>query len=456
MKRDEISREELFAWVWERPTTEVARELGISDVALAKLCDRLQVPKPPRGYWARVRAGQTPRRPPLTAFREEIDKKRRARWRHAYLARLTPIQRQFVRCALADIESKGGDVRDCWLSYDGIRSIAPEIAAQILLLIQKRSKKWIHDGLVSVLYTSGVRNSLAALVQKLLPLAKEQVIVFRDNKCSYFSDGRAPVVIVRLTSQLQQRLAGFARMVKEQRLSYVAWPLVPADHAWAVHHLYSPDSYGHAKSTLCISDTALWVESERRSFAYEDRTETFRTPQVPLREIMPVDLISGKDIRVPAVVPRTAAKPFRKRLEALQEAEDLFNMLIDAGYEMERAVPDDRLAIADRLWSGEQGPFLAARKAWRSLEQDLERWDMALEAEKMDLCREVLKIDAGDIAVVPSRDQLLRIRVDSATVCTLEGKVTFVVNGTRFRKDGTLGKREESFYINLEDDRKSG
>jgi hypothetical protein len=39
-------------------------ELGVSDVAIAKLCTRFQVPKPSRGYWARVQSGQTPRRPP--------------------------------------------------------------------------------------------------------------------------------------------------------------------------------------------------------------------------------------------------------------------------------------------------------------------------------------------------------------------------------------------------------
>ena len=72
MRDDSIldeEREKLFAMVWERSAKEVARELGISDVALGKLCRRLQVPKPPRGYWSRVASGETPRRPPLTAFR---------------------------------------------------------------------------------------------------------------------------------------------------------------------------------------------------------------------------------------------------------------------------------------------------------------------------------------------------------------------------------------------------
>lgn len=33
----EVSREELFAMVWEQPTQEVAKELGVSDVAIGKL-----------------------------------------------------------------------------------------------------------------------------------------------------------------------------------------------------------------------------------------------------------------------------------------------------------------------------------------------------------------------------------------------------------------------------------
>ena len=49
MARRDLSREELFALVWERPTSEIANELGISEVAVGKLCEKLQVPKPPRG-----------------------------------------------------------------------------------------------------------------------------------------------------------------------------------------------------------------------------------------------------------------------------------------------------------------------------------------------------------------------------------------------------------------------
>ena len=101
MAGKDISREELFALIWEKPTVEVARDMGISDVAVAKLCARLQVPKPPRGYWARIEAGQAPRRPPLRAFRDEVEHRRKVLVRPKPGAiGLSPIQRKFVEHAL--------------------------------------------------------------------------------------------------------------------------------------------------------------------------------------------------------------------------------------------------------------------------------------------------------------------------------------------------------------------
>src|ERR1700704_2520660 len=61
----ELTREQLYEKVWSAPTTQVAAELGISDVALAKRCKKLNVPKPSLGYWAKVAAGQKPAKVPL-------------------------------------------------------------------------------------------------------------------------------------------------------------------------------------------------------------------------------------------------------------------------------------------------------------------------------------------------------------------------------------------------------
>lgn len=58
---DKLSAVELKRLVWEMPATEVAREFGVSDTAVKKRCRKLGIPKPPRGYWARVYAGKQPK-----------------------------------------------------------------------------------------------------------------------------------------------------------------------------------------------------------------------------------------------------------------------------------------------------------------------------------------------------------------------------------------------------------
>lgn len=63
--RVRISREQLYAEIWAEPAVKVAERYGVSDVAVAKWCRRLNVPRPGRGYWACRAAGQAMRQPPL-------------------------------------------------------------------------------------------------------------------------------------------------------------------------------------------------------------------------------------------------------------------------------------------------------------------------------------------------------------------------------------------------------
>src|SRR6185312_14210123 len=48
----------LYARVWQTPMTRLGLEFGISGNGLAKICQRLHVPYPPRGYWAKKEAGK--------------------------------------------------------------------------------------------------------------------------------------------------------------------------------------------------------------------------------------------------------------------------------------------------------------------------------------------------------------------------------------------------------------
>jgi hypothetical protein len=62
-------RTDLYAEVWQEPVRTIAKRYGISDVALVKICRKLEVPLPGRGYWARTAAGQTIPATPLPALK---------------------------------------------------------------------------------------------------------------------------------------------------------------------------------------------------------------------------------------------------------------------------------------------------------------------------------------------------------------------------------------------------
>ena len=61
----ELSVEELYQLVWEKPMQALAKEFGISDVGLAKICKRNNIPRPERGYWAKLYSGRKMKNPPL-------------------------------------------------------------------------------------------------------------------------------------------------------------------------------------------------------------------------------------------------------------------------------------------------------------------------------------------------------------------------------------------------------
>lgn len=55
---ESYDREELYRKVWEQPLLKVAKEYGVSAVALGKTCRKLSVPVPGRGYWAKLAFGR--------------------------------------------------------------------------------------------------------------------------------------------------------------------------------------------------------------------------------------------------------------------------------------------------------------------------------------------------------------------------------------------------------------
>ena len=61
MKTITVTRTQLYDLVWTEPMRRLATRYGISDVGLAKICRKHDIPRPPRGYWAKKEFGKAPR-----------------------------------------------------------------------------------------------------------------------------------------------------------------------------------------------------------------------------------------------------------------------------------------------------------------------------------------------------------------------------------------------------------
>lgn len=60
-----VSREQLYEAIWSEPAMHLAAKYGVSGSFLARVCDRLRVPRPRPGYWNKLAVGKAPPKPPL-------------------------------------------------------------------------------------------------------------------------------------------------------------------------------------------------------------------------------------------------------------------------------------------------------------------------------------------------------------------------------------------------------
>jgi hypothetical protein len=64
-----LTRETLYALVWSEPMLKVAARYGVSSSYMARVCISLNVPRPERGYWAKLAVGKASPIPPLPDVR---------------------------------------------------------------------------------------------------------------------------------------------------------------------------------------------------------------------------------------------------------------------------------------------------------------------------------------------------------------------------------------------------
>ena len=448
-----LTREELFGLVWSKPTQQVAKDLGISDTAVAKLCRRLQVPKPPRGYWARAGAGKTPRRPPLVAFREDIDHRRRKRQAIRAGARPTKLQREFLDLAIEELRLRGRDVPD---PGKHLETLDPLIAARLLLIIQNRAIAWLNDPRISARSGVAAEQSVRSLVGKLVPLARPQLIVFEEDDSTGSYRNRMAAFVL-MTTRLIERVAALAAVVRDQGLHHVAVPLDAADHAWRVRYLVEPDEVGRAESRLCISINEVWIETFRRSWRGADHPpDRIVSAPLPLRAVVPIDLLPIREIGIPETIGSGRLRPFAERLKALQDMEQVCEMLSETLYRSDRSALDDRLSLAEQLWFGGSDTLASVHAAIAGMEDEHERWEREIDAEGRSLARHILGVVPGDIVTGERQGRIVRIEVRDVSFYAYDDAVIFEICGPRFRKDGSPGKLEDRLSFRVGHDRNVG
>ena len=98
-KTSPVSREQLYEEVWAEPMTKVALKYGVSSSFMARVCTRLNVPRPERGYWAKHAVGKTTKRPSLPEAEpgEELEWNRYGQARRAKLPLPTLPQKKESR-----------------------------------------------------------------------------------------------------------------------------------------------------------------------------------------------------------------------------------------------------------------------------------------------------------------------------------------------------------------------
>ncbi|RLA45126.1 MAG: hypothetical protein DRR42_19700 [Gammaproteobacteria bacterium] len=241
-------------------------------------------------------------------------------------------------------------------------------------------------------------------------------------------------------------------MVAENSLSHVVWDLDPFEHAWIVHYHYHYEHYTRARSQLCVSRDTLWVICRVKYYWDEDSEETLETSEIPLGDIAPIELMPRADIVLPVVLELPKLRISRKRIEAFMDIDHAHDILSSAVYKHDYPVPDDHLVLLEKIYLGSEmgGPLTAAKEICRKLEDDMERWELAMEAEREAICGEALGLTIGDTLLTESRGKPVRLKIEQMSAYVYDGKLNFHISGKRYRKDGLLGKRDQLVYLRTE------
>lgn len=218
-----LSREDLYELVWSKPMVELAKDFGLSDVALAKRCRKLGVPVPGRGYWARVSAGQTPRQAPL---------KKRAEKDEDYSALTFAPPREQTENTPEEIET-------------------PERTT-----LRERLQS------LDLTFNEDLRNAAPAVKRTAMHLKRPWCKEIIWNR----SERTGPILSINVTeSSLDRALSILNRLISTAEA--IGWPfknLPPVEQV-------QPNRYGHEEPAAKMQLGCLYVEKEPLTIRIDER-----------------------------------------------------------------------------------------------------------------------------------------------------------------------------------------
>jgi hypothetical protein len=443
MGEDRPTREELFDLVWSKPTVQVARALGISDAAVGKLCRKLQVPKPPRGYWAKMAAGRKSRKPALPAYVDEMKTESKPQLSPRG-TRLSPKRRQLF-LALAEGLRAPEATPSFTLSGEVLTWIDPEYAASLIILAQRELPRILDSEAGSIQQRLARERALRELSELLLPLAAETVAVFKPQakRTTWYG---MDAILVRFTSELRRCVAAMAQLAREHGLSSTARGLDRGDCGWRIRYAGDPEQFVSATAVIHVSPTELWVEAHS---AMDDAV--FIGERFSLWELIPEDVLGLRFKVLPPVLSRSVAASLSDKLTRLAEAESVHEMARRALDGMEGLPNAATIPAGLSMWldDTQREAIHTVRESLADLERRMDRWESELELEHARLVEEILDVRPGDIVVASIRGNRARLLVEDVSGFISNEGYLASITGRRFRKDGIPGKRQDTTYVQL-------
>lgn len=455
---EHFTREELFSLVWEQPVRELSEELGVSDAAINRRCKLLQVPTPPRGYWARLRSGKRVQKPALRAYSElvaeRLKRRRKNEERRDGNVQLSPLQLEIFEKAIAFSSAGASDADAVRVLKTGTRIIDDELAAQLVLIVQSHYLDWLAERAAGHPINPSAMQSVRNLIAKLLQVAEPHVLVLSTEGKRFSERSYGPTVVIRMRAEFHQVIANLHAIVVNNGLNYLAYDLYDLKHTWIVQYIYHYEQFTGARSQLCISADELWVECKARQRDWFEDDLEVRTARIPISSVTPVELTTPEPVTLPTCLDITRLHVSRERIEAFLEAERAHEIISTAVYRNDfQATPPETLVMFEKLTlpAGARGSLGHARETARRIEDDIERWEMVLDAEREDFCKDALGISKGTTVLSEVHGKPVRLRAESFDAyVSSDGEISLSVNGIRYRKDGSVGKREDRLYWRLD------